>query len=154
MQVTRQGASSWILDFKLANPDEGARNFVYVSVIDEESQGMGEEGVYNYDPAEAEILRSLQVGQNKSVREIPSVSAWFTYQRLPDTPLGGQAAQTYDNVQPWEFPAGTKEIRYYVSLNECLYLIGGYLDTTSSNQPGAITEELFNQIVATIWLIP
>jgi len=152
MQVTGQGANSWILDFKLADPDEGARNFVYVSVIDQEIQSMGEEVIYNYDPAETETLLNMQVGESKSVREVPNVSAWFTYQRMPDTPIGGQAAQTYENVQPWEFPGGTKEIRYYVPLNGCLYLIGGYLDTTSSNQPGAITEELFNQIVATIRL--
>jgi len=64
------------------------------------------------------------------------------------------AAQKYENVQPWEFPSGTKEVRYYLSLNGCTYQIGGYLDTIQTNQPGAITEDLFNQIVATIHLMP
>ena len=154
MQVTDQGTYSQIIGFRLANPDEGARNFVYVSVIDEEIQSMDEEGVYNYDPTEAEILLNMQVGESQSVREVQNVAQWFTYQRMPDTPIGGHAAQSYQNVQPWEFPGGTKEIRYYLTLNGCTYLIGGYLDTTSSNQPGAITEELFDQIVATVGLGP
>ena len=63
--------------------------------------------------------------------------------------IGDQMAQAYENTQPWEFPAGTKEIRYYLKANDCTYQIGGYLDTTSSTQPGAISEDLFNQIVAT-----
>jgi len=154
MQVTNEGTHSRTLEFKLANPDEGARNFVYVSVIVQEIQSMGEEGVYNYDPAEAEILQNMQVGESKPVREFPNVESGFTYQRKPDTPISDHAAQTYENVQPWEFPGGTKEIRYYLSLNGCTYLIGGYMDATQSNQPGAITEELFNQIVDTIRLIP
>ena len=154
MQVTDQGTYSQIIGFTLANPDEGARNFVYVSVIDQEIQSTGEEGVYNYDPTEADILLNMQVGESKAVREVLDLAQWFTYQRMPDTPIAGHAAQTYVNVQPWEFPSGTKEIRYFLSLNGCTYLVGGYLDTTGSNQPGAITEELFDQIVATIGLGP
>jgi hypothetical protein len=159
MQVTDQNPYSQTFGFKLANPDEGPRNFIYVSVIAPEIQNMVKAGVYtndvyNYDPAVAEILLNMQVGESKSVREFPNVESGFTYQRKPDTPISGHTAQTYENVQPWEFPGGTKEIRYYLSLNGCTYLIGGYLDTTQSNQPGAITEDLFHQIVATIQLIP
>jgi hypothetical protein len=88
------------------------------------------------------------------VREFLDIAQWFTYQRMPDTPIGGHAAQTYVNVQPWEFPDGTKELRYYLSLNGCTYLIGGYVGTASSNLAGAITEELFDQIIATIRLGP
>jgi hypothetical protein len=82
------------------------------------------------------------------------VSQWFSYQRLPDTEIDGYAAKTYENVQPWEFPRGTKEIWYYLSVDGCTYHFGGYLETTQSNQPGAITETLFNQIVATIRVMP
>lgn len=154
MQVTSEGASSQTLWFELANPEEGARNFVYVSVIDQEFQNLGGEVIYNYEPAEAESLLNMQVGENKSVREDPNTAAWFTYQRQPDTMIGGYAAQTFENVQPWEFPGGTKEIRYYLSLNRCTYLIGGYMDTAGSNLPGAITEDLFQQIVDTVRLMP
>ena len=154
MQVTNNGSHSRILGFELPDPDQGARNFIYVSVISPDLQVNPDEGVYNYDPTEAEILLNMQVGESKAVREVQDLAQWFTYQRMPDTPLGGQPAQTYQNVQPWEFPGGTKEIRYLLSLNGCTYLIGGYLDTTNSNQPGAITEELFNQIAATIRLGP
>jgi len=153
MQVTVDSAYSSSLGVEAANPDEAARNFVYVSVIVPEFLVIGEEGIYNYNPAETETLLNMDVGESKDVHEDLNV-AGFTYERKPDTLINDHAAQTYENLQPWEFPEGTKEIRYYLSLNGCTYLIGGYLDTTGSNQPGAITEELFNQIVATTQLIP
>jgi hypothetical protein len=158
MQATEENPYSRTFAFNLANPDEGARNFIYVSVIAPQIQDMVKQGVYNhevynYDPAEAETLRNMQVGESKPVRGLPNVGSGFTFQRLPDATISGQAAQAYENLQPWEFPGGTKEVRYYLSLKGCTYLIGGYLDTTQSNQPGAITIELFNQIVATIQLI-
>ena len=128
-------------------------------MIAPEIQNMVKEGiynndVYNYDPAEADILQNMQVGESKSLREDLNVESGFTYQRQPDTMISDHTAQTYENVQPWEFPGGTKEIRYYLSLNGCTYLIGGYLDTTRSNQPGAIMEDLYHQIVATVQLMP
>jgi hypothetical protein len=159
MQVTDQNRYSQIFGFKLANPEEGARNFIYVSMITPEiqnrvKQGINNGDVYNYDPVHTEILLNMQVGESKPVHMSPKMETWFTYERKPDTQISDHTAQTYENLQPWEFPAGTKEIRYYWSLNGCSYLIGGYLDTTESNQPGAITEYLFHQIVATIQLMP
>jgi hypothetical protein len=159
IQATDENPYSRTFAFNLANPDEGARNFIYVSVIGPQIQDMVKQGiyqneVYNYDPLEAEILRNMQVGESKTVRELANVESGFTYQRMPDTQISGYAAQTYENAQPWEFPGGTKEIRYYLSLEGCAYLIGGYLDTTQSNQPDAIHEELFNQIMSTIQLNP
>jgi len=154
MQASSQGAYSSIFGFKLATPDEGARNFVYVSVIIQEFQSPGGELIYNYDPTAADLLLNLQLGESKPVHDNPQLAPWYTYQRQPDTTISGYAAQTYENVQPWEFPAGTKETRYYLSLNGCTYLIGAYLDTTGANQPGAITEDLFDQIVATVRLMP
>lgn len=154
MEGTDNGGYSWTLGIKLTNPDEGARNFIYVSAIPKGFQSEGDEGIYNYDPAEAEILLNLRVGESKSLREGLDTAQWFTYTRQPDTIISGQAAKTYENIQPWEFPEGTKEIRYYLQADEYTYLIGGYLDTTDSNQPGAITEELFDQIIATFRLNP
>jgi hypothetical protein len=154
MQTSSEGAYSRSFSFKLANPDEGARNFVYVSVIVQEFQGLGGESIYNYDPTEADVLLNLQVGESGSLRDDPQLAQWFTYQRQPDTTISGYAAQTYENVQPWEFPGGTKEMRYYLSLNGCTYLIGGYMGPTGSNQPGTISEDLFHQIVATVRLMP
>lgn len=154
MQVTDENAYSRTFGFKLDNPGGVARNFIYVSAIVPENRSLEAGSIYNYDPAEADILLGLQVGESKPSRDVANVVQWFTYQRLPDTPIGGHVAQTYENTQPWEFPDGTKEIRHYLSLNECTYLIGAYLDTAGSNQPGTISEELFNQIVATIRLTP
>lgn len=159
MVVTYQNPYSQTFGFKPANPDEGARNFIYVSVIAPEIQNMVKGGiyksdVYNYDPAATDIMLNMQVGEVKSSHSNPDMASGFTYQRQPDTMISDHTAQAYENVQPWEFPRGTKELRYYSSLNGCTYLIGGYMDTTGSNQPGAITEDLFHQIVATVQLMP
>jgi len=154
MQVSYGGIYSRTLSFNLANPEEGARNFIYLSVINQEYQNLTEEIIYNYTPSEADLLLKLQVGESKSLRNDPQNTPGFTYQRLPDTTIGGYAAQTYENTQPWEFPDGTKEIRYYLTQDGCTYLIGGYLDTAQSNQSGAITENLFHQVVETIKVTP
>ena len=55
---------------------------------------------------------------------------------------------------PWEFPPGTKEIRYYLQANGCTCLIGGYMDATGSSQAGAINKELFDQVIATFQVNP
>jgi hypothetical protein len=154
MQAMDEGAYSQTYAFRLDEPGAGARNWVYVSVIDPEIQNSIEAGgydyqVYNYDPAVAEMLLNMGVGERRVVNPVGDMARWFTYERKPDTLIGAHSAQTYENNQPWEFPSGTKEIRYYLSLDGCTYLIGGYVETANPEIPGAITEELFNQIVAT-----
>lgn len=154
MEVTDNGTYSDTLQFELANPEEGARNFAYVTVIDQDIQSLDVEAAYNYDPEEAETLLNMQVGESVMLHEDLNVERGFTYQRIPDTQISSQAAQTYENLEPWEFPPGTKEMRYYISLDGCTYQIGGYLDTEGSELPGAISEALFDQIVSTIKLNP
>lgn len=156
MYLTNEDPYSEIYAVFLENPEAGARNFVYVSVILPEIQAMVKAGayqneVYNYDPKVTETLLGMAVGENISVSDLDT---GFTYERKPDTQIGSYTAQAYENIQPWEFPLETKELRYYITLNTCVYQIGGYVDTTESDQPGSITEELFNEIVATIQLIP
>jgi len=159
MQVTEETPYSGTLAFKPAEGAEAVGNFLYVSVITPEIQQRAAAGaysaeVYNYDPAETQTLLRMQVGESKPVRELPSPATAITYERKPDATIDGHAAQAYENLQPWEFPAGTKEIRYYVSLDGCIYLIGGYVGAAQSGQPGTVTEELFNQVIATVKLMP
>ena len=156
MDASSQGTYSWILSFGAAEPAEVVPNFVYISVIpDDFSQSGIEPGaIYNYDSAATQTLLNMQVGESRSLHQEPTIASWFTYTRLPDTALGTQAAQAYENEQPWEFPPGTKEIRYYLQVNGCTFLIGGYLASVGSGQPGAIGEELFDQIIATFRLAP
>lgn len=158
-QVMDQTSYSQLFSFNLPESDAGARNFVYVSVITPEIQKAVKDGlynheVYNYDPMATEILLNMQVGESKSVHQAPSVESGFTFERKPDAQISGHTALTFENLQPWEFPNGTKEVRHYLSLDGCIYLIGGYMDTTQSNQPGAITEALFNQVVAAFKVTP
>ena len=137
MDGTSQGTYSWNLSPTFTEPVGLVPNFVYISVIPDGFQG-GPGEIYNYDRAETETLLNTPTGESRSLRDFdPNLAPWFTYTRLPDTTLGNQTAQTYENKQPWEFPPGTKEIRYYLKANGCTYLIGGYFSTVGSGQPGA-----------------
>ena len=151
MDITSQGTYNVLLSYTSAEPSGPVPNFVYISVIPDGFQN--EPGaIYNYDPVETETLLNMQAGESTSLREDPNLADWFTFTRLPDRTLGNQTAQTYENTQPWEFPPGTKEIRYYLKANGCTYLAGGYMATVGGGQPGAIDEELFDQIIATFRL--
>lgn len=147
MNAASQGDYSWLISFTSTEPSGPFPNFVYISVIPDGFQSDEPGVIYNYDPAETQSLLSMQVGESMSLREDPTLEPWFTYTRLTDGTLAYQAAKAYENTQPWEFPLGTKEIRYYVAANGCTYLIGGYISTVGSGQTGALDEELFDQIV-------
>ena len=156
MDGTSQAMHSWILTHAITEPTGIDPNFVYISVIPGDFQG-GPGDIYNYDPAATERLLNMQVGESASVYDDPNLAdmqPWFTYTRLPDTTLSSQTAQTYENTQPWEFPPGTKEIRYYLQANGCTYLIGGYMATADSGEPRAMSQELFDQIIATFQVNP
>ena len=150
IDISMQGTYNWLFTPTDADPGGQIRNFIYVSVIPDGFDSSGGEIIYNYDPAEMGILLNMQVGESRSLREDPNTAPWFTYTRVLDTVMDNQAAQTYENAQPWEFPLGTMEIRHYLQANGCTYLIGGYLATVGSGQPGAIDEELYREIINTI----
>jgi len=159
MQVTEQTPYSQTFSFKLPDPDAVNPNFIYISVVTPETQKMVEDGnynhdVYNYDPTAIETLLAMQSGESKSIHQSPDMEKWFTFERKPDTDINGYTAQTYENLLPWEFPDGTKEARYILSSEGCTYLIGGFVDITPSDQPGEITESLFQQIMTTVQLAP
>ena len=153
MDGANSGTYSRIISPTAAEPSGPVPNFIYVSVIPDDFQSSEPGAIYNYDPVETRTLLSMQVGESSSLREDPLLADWFSYTRLPDTAFGDQAAPTYENDQPWEFPLGTEEFRYYLKVNGCTYLIGGYIATVGSGQTGAIDEELFDQIIATFRLI-
>ena len=153
LEGASQNMYSWILSPTSTEPSGPFPNFVFVSVIPDGFQN--EPGaIYNYDPVVTETLLTMQVGESKSLHANPDLASSFTYTRLPDALLSNHAVQMYENIQPWEFPPGTKEVRFYLQANGCTYLIGGYMDTTGSDQAGPMNEELFDQIVATFRLAP
>jgi hypothetical protein len=152
MDLTSQGAYSWILNYTPTEPGDPFPNFVYISVVPDDFQSDEPGIIYNYDPDETQTLLNMQLGEAKSLRDDPNLTAWFTYTRLPDITLDDRVAQTYENTQPWEFPLGTKEIRYYIQANRCTYIVGGYLATVGSGQTGAIDEQTFDRIIASFRL--
>jgi hypothetical protein len=152
MQGAIQNANSWILNRMTTDLSGPFPNFIYISMIPDDFQSTEPGAIYNYNPAETQTLMNLQVGESRSLREDPTLAPSFTYTRLPDTTLASQAAKAYENAQPWEFPPGTKELRYYLQAGGCTFLVGGYLSTVGTGQPGAIDEDLFEQIIATFRL--
>ena len=148
MDGTSQAMHSWTLTHTITEPSGPDPNFVYVAVIPGDFQD-GAGVIYNYDPTETETLLNMPIGESRSFRDDPNLAPWFTFTRLPDTTISNQASQTYENTQPWEFPLGTKEIRYYLQANGCTYMIGGYMATVGSGEPRAISQELFDEINAT-----
>ena len=153
MQGSRQDSYSWLITPTVSDPEQAARNFIYVTAVPHDFQS-GTEIAYNFDPAGADLLLNLQLGEAKSVHSNPDVAQWFTFTRRPDITIGDQVMQTYENTQPWEFPPGTKELRYFLKTNDCTYQFGGYVDTAGSTQPGAISEDLFNSIILTFQAEP
>ena len=149
MEGSSEGDYAWTLNRAISKPSGPVLSFIYISVIPDDFQSSEPGVIYNYDPAETQTLLNLQVGTSGSQHADSNFAESFTYTRLPDTTLDGQAAQTYENTQPWEFPVGTKEIRYYLKGNGCTYLIGGYLVPAGSEDAVGINEGLFNQIIAT-----
>lgn len=152
MDVTVQGGYSSILNYTSTEPSGPFPNFIYISVIPDGLQSDEIDIIYNYDPGETQTLLNMQVGENRALRDDPTLAPWFTYMRLSDSTFGNRAAKTYENTQPWEFPLGTTEIRYYLQANGCTYLFGGYIATVGSGQPGAIDEETFDQVITSFRL--
>jgi hypothetical protein len=139
MDGASQDAYSWLLTPASTGPDGPAPNFVYISVIPDDFQAGGDVFIYNYDPAATQTLLSMPVGESKAIHQNPDIASSFTYTRLPDRTLSSQPAQAYENTRPWEFPPGTKELRYYLQGNGCTYLVGGYwrprAPATSKSRP-------------------
>lgn len=156
IDVVSQGTYSWIFNRTATEPSGPDPNFVYISMIPDGFQSNESGVIYNYDAADTETLLSMQVGESRSLRDgsLADMAPWFTYTRLPDTTISNQTAQTYENTQPWEFPLGTKEIRYYLKANGCTYMIGGYMATAGSGEPRVISQELFEEIISTFQVNP
>jgi hypothetical protein len=154
MEAASEGDFSQSFSSKAEAPPSAAASFVYVSVVNPEISSLIEQGqydfeVYNFDPAEAAQLRSLQVGESISVNPVAEMAQWFTFERLPDREINGQLSLAFVNRQPWEFPEGILELRYLLTTNDCTYQIGAYLASADSGQTDAMTEDLLSRMVET-----
>lgn len=150
-EATNNGKNSISLAKKSDEPGRGPLNFIYLGVIPKGFQSGGGD-IYNFNTKEFNVLINMKVGEIKSLREgfnDPGLEKAFSYTRLPDTKLGGLTAKTYVNTNPWEFPRGTKEYRYYVDKGNNTYLVGGYIEGKDFPQVYYISENLFQQILQT-----
>src|SRR5205823_2581487 len=99
MEGSDNGQNTWTLNVvgSVGIPP----NFIYVSVIPKGFQSRGGE-IYNYNTPDTETLLAMAVGRSQALHSTPDLAKWFTYTREPDTVVGGHAAATYVNGQPWE----------------------------------------------------
>lgn len=152
MWVLENHTASWMLVNTGSNLDGLDLSFVYVSVIPVGFQSGGGD-IYNYKTREAEVLWGLAVGETRSLVDDPDSRQWFTYRRYDDVRLAGQMARRIENVDPWEAPIGTEEIRYYLFTADRIYLVGAYANDTDGNNPLLVTRDRFNSIAQSFRLI-
>ena len=93
----------------------------------------------------------LEIVDTRSLRENfndPGLDKSFSYTRSPDIKVGELTTKAYVNNNPWEFPQGVKEYRYFVEKDNFTYMIGGYIE--GKNFPVYyISEQEFDQILST-----
>lgn len=147
---------SWILRYHdlVLPPPEVANNFIYISALPARTPTDGVGVVINYDYAEVETLEQMEIGESTTLRSGSDTAQETIFTRLPDKIIADQVAQAYESTEPSNSSTRIKEVRYYFRDSDCSYLIGAHLNAADSDQAGAITEELFDQIIATFDLIP
>lgn len=152
LEFTRDMSGSYSAQLyrNATTPSASTVNFIYFSVVPKSNTPQDGE-IYNFSSRDYEVLMDMNIGEERSFSAESGLVEYFTYARLPDTTLGGYIARAFENEKPWEFPAGTKEIRYIVDRPEYIYVIGGYIETSSEPQR-FITRPLFDQVMASVWI--
>jgi hypothetical protein len=128
--VKENGENSYMVIKESESGEPINTNFAYLSIIPSVMESEGGE-IYNYNTSETNTLFEMAAGETKSLRdetEDSDMHEYFTYKRLPDEILSGLITKIYLNEKPWEFPEGTKELRYYVEKDGYIYLLGAYFD--------------------------
>ena len=106
--------------------------FLYISVI----KSQFEERAYNYFPDEYQKMIKLEIGEKVNSR-------FFQGRRVEDSKIGNLTAKQFIDENSDEFPENITERRLLVAKDNLIYMIGGYLNSSMSN-------ELFSQILSTL----
>ncbi|MCB0076672.1 MAG: hypothetical protein KDD73_04560 [Anaerolineales bacterium] len=93
-------------------------------------------------------LLAIDIGESLSLSG-GDEAAFFTYTRQPDLTINGMNATVYRNATPWEFPQGTRELRYYIESDDLRFIIGGTLSEGGTPRDGPISHTLFEEVAAT-----
>ena len=95
-----------------------------------------EERAYNYFPDEYQKMIKLEIGEKVNSR-------FFQGRRVEDSKIGNLTAKQFIDENSDEFPENITERRLLVAKDNLIYMIGGYLNSSMSN-------ELFSQILSTL----
>ena len=135
----------------LQEPSFGPANFIYVSVVPPD-QSTNEGEIYNYNQVQFKKLAELEIGGSVSLADTdqPKLNEWFTYTRVNDSVIDGHPAKRFENNKPWEFPAGTTEVRFVFESGGKIYLMGYYYGGEGMLEPLDPLEA--NKIITTFQL--
>lgn len=122
----------------------GPTNYIYISKIPD----MGGETNFYITASDEHLgkLYNAQVGETVALSD-DEQSEYFTYERMPDTEIGGMMAKVFVNDKPWELPGGTKETLYWVNAENGSYIIGSY---TNSGDAYNLTDDEAWSIIESI----
>lgn len=112
---------------------------ILASVADEPIPG------YSFSIVEETVLRELEVGQSKVVRNLPSGSGldnFYRYKRLSDMKIGGMNVRVYENLSPWEYPENTTQFYILFDNGSIFYRIVAYVGED-------ISKSMLNEILST-----
>lgn len=142
LKVEDNGDNSILLLSPSTQP-AGFSNFMYFSFIPNKNN-VGSI-IYNYNDPEFSELKDIPVGETQAVSSVTELEEWYTYTRLENQKIHNEIFQKYENLKPWEFPAGTKEIRNLLEKDDIRYLVGAY-----TTEEAFLNEKLISEILATI----
>ncbi|MBN1169012.1 hypothetical protein JXA63_03930 [Candidatus Woesebacteria bacterium] len=132
----------------------GTKNYVYISVVNREKI-KDSNRVYNYNYEQFKNLMNINAGSTQSiiskVNNVPGYSEWFIYERLPNTLINGREARVFLNTKPWEFPLGVNELRFVITTDENLYIIGAYYNGDVSY--ATLTKKDVEKIISTFKIL-
>jgi hypothetical protein len=153
MEAREQSSNSWMAAYPTSASSQAPSNLVYVLVAPP-NYPPERDLIGSFGPPQAGMLLNLAIGDGISINGQGEMADGLIFTRLPETTLAGFPAAAFENNQPWQYPQGTKEIRYLLKLNDVLYVVGGFINATGADQPGTISQSLFDQIISTFQLVP
>lgn len=141
--VEKSGNLSFLLLDRGTQEPTGNTSFIYFSYIPDINNASNGE-IYNADKDAIAKFNGIEVNSKISLINDPAQQEWFTYTRDADVTIGSKMFKKFVNQKPWEFPAGTSEVRLIHTDGSRIYMLGAYV------QKGKITPEFLNILLDTI----
>jgi len=144
LSIENQNRYSFLLLDNSSQGQVGNTNFLYFSYIPIFNAALSSE-IYNANYDQLLKLLDINTGESVNISGVDDFVDWYTYTRLEDQKLDDKSFWVYENLNPWEFPGGTNEIRLIARDGNTVYLIGAYYSDESD-----LNKELILKIFSTL----